>query len=183
MGFFGLFKSQKEKEAHDMMMRGIYLYSGGMHSQAIFFCDRALELDPTLVPALHIKGSAMGENGHCEIALTILDHALHFDPDFAPSWMTKGLLLCDLKRFSEAITCFNNVVESGPYYHSHWQEFNIGPQSKERYADALFARALAYFETGNYYKAEAGYHEALAFDPKNPLAEDLKQKLNKSQVL
>jgi tetratricopeptide (TPR) repeat protein len=183
MGFFGLFKSQKEKEAHDMMMRGMYLYSGRMYNQAIFFCDRALEFDPVLVPALHIKGSAMGEYGHCEIALTILDQALHLDPDFAPSWMMKGLLLCEMKRFSEAIPCFNNVIEAGPYYYSRWQGFTIGPQSKKRYADALYARALAYFEVGDYSKAEAGYNEALEFDPKNPLAQDLKQKMNKSKVV
>jgi len=180
MGFFGLFKSQNEKEAHDMMMKGMYLYSGGMHNQAIFFCDRALELDPELVPALHIKGSAMGGLGHYEIALTILDLALHLAPDFVPSWMMKGLLLCELKRFSESIPCFNNVIEAGPYFYSSWEGFTIGPQSKKRYADALYAQALAYFETGNYYEAQAGYHKALEFDPKNPLAQDLKQKMNKS---
>ena len=183
MGFFGLFKSQQEKEAHDMMMRGMFLYSEGMRNQAMFFCDRAIELDPTLVPALHIKGTAMGEFGNCEIALAILDQALHLEPDFAPSWLMKGLLLCELKRFSEAITCFNNVVKSGPYYHSRWQGFTIGPQSKMWYADALYGRALAYFEVGNYDKAEADYHEALKFDPKNPLAQNLKQKLSKPHVL
>lgn len=166
-----------------MMMRGMFLYSDGMRNQAMFFCDRAIELDPTLVPALHIKGTAMGECGNCEIALTILDQALYLEPDFVPSWLMKGLFLCELKRFSEAITCFNNVVKSGPYYHSRWEGFTIGSHSKKWYADALYSRALAYFEVGNYDKAEADYHEALKYDPKNPLAHNLKQKLSKSQVL
>jgi tetratricopeptide (TPR) repeat protein len=182
MGFFGLFPSQKEKESQDMLMRGMYLFAGGMHNQAIFFCDRALELNPDLVPALHIKGSAMGMMGSYEKALSFLGRAVYLDPDFIPAWFVMGLTLGELHKFSEAVLCFDRVIASGPYYWCRWPGFNEGRQSRQRYSDAMYSRAMACMESGNYHEAQAGYQRALEFDPDNPLARDLQQKLEKSPV-
>jgi len=162
-----------------MMMRGMYLWVRRMHNQAIFFCDRALELNPKLVPALYIKGAAMGQSGQCERGITILDMALSLDHGLAPAWLIKGVLLCELKRFGEAIPCYDNVIASGPYYHSSWEEFNIGPQSKERYSEALHAKAFALLETGNTAQAMKEHQNAVRFDPENPLSKDFERELKK----
>lgn len=182
MGLFGFFLSQKEKEAQDMLMRGMYLYTGGMHNQAIFFCDRALELNPDLVPALHIKGSALGMTRNHEKALACFSQAVYLAPDFIPAWFMMGLILGELHKFNEAVLCFDKVIASGPWYWSRWPEFSAGRQSQQRYADALYSRAMACMESGNYNEAKYGYQRALEFDPDNPLARDLKQKLEKHPV-
>jgi tetratricopeptide (TPR) repeat protein len=102
--------------------------------------------------------------------------ALQLDPAFVPAWFLRGTMLCELKRFDEGLTCYGRVLAAGPHYFTRWSVFNEPGMAKARYSDALYCKAQALRDSGRPGEADYAYHEAIAFDPKNPLASEYTKK-------
>lgn len=158
----------RKKEAQDMYRRGFMLTARGMFAQAIFYLDRALEVDPAMVPAWHQKGLALGGLQHFGSAIRCFDAALALDREFTPSWLFKGAMLNEAKQYGEAIACFDRVIDPGPLFATRYPDYNIRKHIVSRYIEALCLKAGALAGLGRYDEAEEQVRRAAVQDPDNP---------------
>ncbi len=129
------------------------LLTAGRYEEALAEADRAIQVDPNNIAALHNKAAALDRLGKHNEAIVILDHALSLAPDNAHLWMGLGTALVNLGRFSDAAIAFEHAVKTGPYFAEAW--YNLG---------------WALIKSGSPREAVAAYQQAVRVTPDFPSA-------------
>jgi tetratricopeptide (TPR) repeat protein len=114
------------------------------YEKAIQCFDRALEHDPTYIPAYGFKGEILMEMKKYEDALNTFNLAIKIDSKNAQIWYHKGLALRYLTRYNEAIKCFEKAIELKHDYAKAWGNLGFTLEAIERYEKAIecFDKAL-----------------------------------------
>ena len=94
--------------------KGVDFYELGRYEKALACYDKALEIDPHLVPALYNKGLSFYELRRYEKALACYKEALDLEPNHAKVWNNKGNTLSQLKRYEEALACYGRALNLEP---------------------------------------------------------------------
>jgi tetratricopeptide (TPR) repeat protein len=103
----------KSSDALNWSGKGNALDERGKHEEAIQAYDRAIELDPKLVPAWVGKGYALGRLGKNEAAMQAFDKAIEINPQNAIVWRLKGIILKKLGRNTESQAAYAKAKELG----------------------------------------------------------------------
>ena len=82
----------------DLLNYGNSYYEQGEYQEAITWFDKALEIDPNYVFALHNKGLALIQLGQYEEAITSLDKALAIEPSNVNVLNDKDFALDKLRK-------------------------------------------------------------------------------------
>ena len=77
-------------------MKGMVLDHAGRYDEAVKAFDKALEIKPDYVKALHNKGNVLDHTGNVEAAVETYDRILAIQPDAFEVWNNKGLTLAKL---------------------------------------------------------------------------------------
>ena len=80
-------------------------------AKKVKYCSKAVELNPTYVPAWGLKAATLLEMHRYEEAIESFDHVLRLAPS-PLAWYRKGLCCYHLKRLDEAIHCFNKALDT-----------------------------------------------------------------------
>jgi predicted TPR repeat methyltransferase len=83
-------------------------------------CDKALQIDPRLLPALISRGNALHDLERNEEALESYDLALKINPNLPDNWVNRGTALHSLERYAEALTCFDKALAVNPNHARAW---------------------------------------------------------------
>lgn len=184
----------KPDAADAWVNQGVLLHGFGRFQEALDALDRALRLNPDDLTALSDKGALLGDLGRPDEALVVLNRALSLDPKRATVWNgkayavmgalgdheqalacaeraielmpqegecwdTKGDVYLDWQRPDDAIVAFEHAVQYGPHLAHSWRKLG----------ETLYAR-------GRYTDAVAAMDRALAVDPTNQDALDIKRR-------
>jgi predicted O-linked N-acetylglucosamine transferase (SPINDLY family) len=152
--------------------RGIVLQQQGDAAEALAAFDRALQLKPDLVQAVHRQGMVLHSLGRLDEALSAFDRALRLRPGGPAIHSSRGLALQEQGRLSEALAAYDRALELKP--DAIGALVNRGNLLREqgRLSEALAAydRALelkpdaiiALVNRGNLLKDQACFPQALA---------------------
>ncbi|MBW4680604.1 MAG: GUN4 domain-containing protein [Microcoleus vaginatus WJT46-NPBG5] len=105
--------------------------------EAIAACDRAIELNPILVPALNLRGSALYGLECYEVAIKDFDKAVEIDEKHIFSWENKGDCLQSLERYEEAIVAYDKAISLDDNYYSVWLSKSLSLYKLKRYSEAI----------------------------------------------
>jgi predicted O-linked N-acetylglucosamine transferase (SPINDLY family) len=82
--------------------------------EAARVADRALEIQPDLVEALHYKAAAASRSGDLSAALALCARALEVRSDFVDAWCTRARVHEQLVQGSEAVDCYRRALAIDP---------------------------------------------------------------------
>ena len=145
---------------------------------ALAGCNRAVEMSPKNVWALHYRGNVRSGKKDYENAITDFRNAIEIDPQFLWSYQTLSFLYYQLKDYDQAAKILDRAVETAPtnlnvyinrsnYYRLRKdyvsalkdldQAIKIDPKSKR----AFWQRALIFGDQKDYDKAIAEDSKAI----------------------
>lgn len=81
------------------------------YEKAEIYFERALELNPSLVPALINIGAILRNTGKFTESLRRLDQALALDQNDSATWLNKGVTLDSMGNLADAIACYEKALQ------------------------------------------------------------------------
>jgi tetratricopeptide (TPR) repeat protein len=111
--------------------------------------DRALEIEPSLMPAWFNKAITLRDAGLLDDALTCFDRVIEITPGFADAWVDKGWVLIRMNRMEEALACMVGALRLNPRDELAWSY-----------------RAWTLAELGRYGEALSCYDRAIEINPR-----------------
>ena len=109
----------------------------GYPAEAVYYADRALEIDSNYVEALNIMGNALTDSGRPQEALTCFKQAIDLSPRSATTWFDWGNTLFKLHRYSEAMACYQQSVKYSPEFAPAWCNLGNTQRCLKKYREAL----------------------------------------------
>lgn len=85
------------------------LRASGNLEEAITYCERAIQMNPTYAPAHSNRGLALKAQGKLDLAIDCFQRALEIDPDFAPAHSNLAIIL---KRKGDVAGAIEHYEES-----------------------------------------------------------------------
>jgi tetratricopeptide (TPR) repeat protein len=117
------------------------LFALGKFEEALFHCEKALELEPDN-PSLWLrKGRTLRELKRPAEAIPCYDRLIELEPKNYLAWYNKGVSLADLKKYQEALDCNERALELEPNFAWAWCNKAASLASLGKYR-----KALPYFE-------------------------------------
>lgn len=92
---------------------GFAYYSIDKRDSALIAINKAIELEPTFLPAYLYGSSFSLEEAHYELAIKYINVALMLEPTNATALFYKGVALIELKKEDEACSCLRKAFYAG----------------------------------------------------------------------
>ena len=94
--------------------QGVTLLEDKKYTLAGDSFQKAINTQPTFIPAWVYKGISLEQLQEYELAIDCYTQAIKINPDVADLWYNKGATYCKMKRYGDALTCFDKVLEIEP---------------------------------------------------------------------
>jgi tetratricopeptide (TPR) repeat protein len=117
------------------------LFALGKFEEALFHCDKTLELQPNNPSSWLRKGTTLRKLKRPGEAIPCFDRVIELEPNNHLGWYNKGVSLLDLKRYPEALECNERAIEIDPNFAWAWCNKGASLASMGKYR-----KALPYFE-------------------------------------
>ena len=105
--------------------------------KAINLYNQAIELNPSLLPALFWRGSVLDDLGRYDEAIVSYDTALEVEPENAQVWYFRGIALYNSSKVEEAMSSYDKALQINPNYHKVWYCRGNILDSLEKYEEAI----------------------------------------------
>ena len=105
--------------------------------KSINLYNQAIELNPSLLPALFWKGSVLDDLGRYDEAIVSYDRALEVEPENSQTWHFRGIALYNLGKVEEAMLSYDNALQINPNYYKVWYCRGNILDSLEKYEEAI----------------------------------------------
>jgi len=128
--------------------RGTVHYISGQGPEAIFYYDRAIELNPKCAKAYNNRGGAYLTLSERAKAISNFNQAIELDPDYASAYHNRANAYLDSGEYTKAALDYTNVIERDP-----------------EFAKAYFGRGYARLALGHYTQAISDYTKTIEFNP------------------
>jgi predicted O-linked N-acetylglucosamine transferase (SPINDLY family) len=102
--------------AHAYAILGLAYHSMEQHDNALEAYDKASELDPENIDALHNKAATLHRTGRHDDAIKLYYQALKVDPKQDKTYFNLGSIMQSIDRHKEAISAFDKALEIRPDY-------------------------------------------------------------------
>lgn len=149
-----------EIEAYDHFMLGTVFESSGNIAGASSEYRTALEMQPTMVPAMINLGIISANQGQTQRAAQYFAMALKVDPSFHQAYLNLANMLGRMERHAESAEVLERGVAQEP----------LNP-------DMHHQLALAYYRLNRFQESLTAVNEALRLNPNNPPARRLQARL------
>jgi tetratricopeptide (TPR) repeat protein len=144
-----------------LLQYGNQLMSQGKYVDAIQYCDKALEINPSNPLAWDFRGICLSMLGRPADALPHFGKALEINPRDYTALFQTGYALGNLKRYQEAIQYFGKALEINPAEYASWHNVGLNLINLRNYQGAIqcFDKALGI----NYYLPQTWYWKGVAY--------------------
>jgi len=86
----------------------------GRQNDAIWYCNKTIELDPTSAYGWRNKGQALYDQRKFDEGIKAYDEAIRLDPKDAMAWFGKGVALCSQGKYNESIEAYDESIRLDP---------------------------------------------------------------------
>ena len=83
-------------------------------TEALNVLESVLQIVPTFIDALILKGQILGTSGRFQEALAAIEQAMQADPNNALAWSMQAALLANLGQFQEALSAIERSLSLDP---------------------------------------------------------------------
>ncbi len=135
--------SEEETVAVEQTLWGSIFSLSKRYEKAIWFYDKALELNSGYSLAWYNKGDAYFNLGNPDKAIECYDRTLELDPNDVETWNNKGAVCSSLRLYDKAIECYDRATMLKPDYATAWNN-----------------KGMAYEKIGQLGKAKECYRKA-----------------------
>ena len=133
-----IFDSPKDEKARlvDLLHKGNIARENGTYKKAIYFYNKALEIDECCFDAWLAKALIFARQGRHKQADGFYYTALQIDSHNEDAWCNKGISLRMLGKLNEAIECFDKALEINPnhIYARFFKSITLGDLGKYKEA-------------------------------------------------
>ncbi len=165
--------------------RGVTYANMGMTTEARADYDRALQIDPMYVDAYINRALLSRFGGDPAAAVPDLTQAITIDPNAVPAYIERGFAYIDLNDYGAALADLDAAIALDPLAGGAYMGRALIALNQRDYTraeaeythalelgsinpiDALFGRAFARMQLGNFTGALDDYNIVMAFDPGN----------------
>jgi len=168
--------------AETYYQRACLFHKLGDFAEAQFDLAKAVELDATQKMYYNSLGLVENALGNCPQAIDAFQKALAMDPQYKDAHYGLGMALRDWGRTTEALASFGRTLELDPdYVNAHhlrsflhftlgrhalcWRDAMRVVELDPRHREALFLKALALHDIGQFRKAVTAYDALLKMYP------------------
>ncbi|SNZ02817.1 type IV pilus biogenesis/stability protein PilW [Persephonella hydrogeniphila] len=152
---------------------GLSYLNSGNNSQALYYLNRAYQINPEDPEILNALGIAYSNVGEFEKAKKFFLKAIEKNPDKAETYTNLGALLAREKQYDKALWYFQKAAENPSYMKKDIAFYNIALIYKQKGNMKLYEENLkkaisynafllpAYVSLGDYYLSQKKYEDAL----------------------
>lgn len=140
--------TEQAAQADEFYRLGNAQFDNGTYTDAIFYYDKSLSIDPLNVNALYNKALALDRLGNTTDAVTAYQMVLGISPNDTDTLNNLGLALDKLGKYDQAILYYDRAIAAAP---------------SDTYA--LYNKGLTLDHSGNHTGAMSYYDKVLAIDP------------------
>jgi serine/threonine protein kinase len=150
--------------------------------EALFDCNKAIELDPKLAIAYNRRGTIKYQTKQNKEALADYDKAIELDPKLAKAYNNRGVIKYEAGQKKEALADYDKAIELEPEYAADyynrgnvksdlWQkkeaiaDYNKAIELEPKYAAAYYNRGNVKFDLGQKKEALADYNTGMGLNP------------------
>ena len=127
----------ESKDAKTYTQLGIAHLQKGDFDKAIFYFNKAIELDPTNPMAHSNRGIAFCKMKQYDKAISDLDKALEIDIRDADAYNERGIAYFEKGQYDQAISDFNKAIEINPYHPLAWKNLGYGYYRMKKWPEAI----------------------------------------------
>ncbi len=175
-------KVQEEPTAVNYTRRAEALRRLGLRKEAVDDINASLNMEPTNVATMVLKGQVYFEDGLFPEAVGSLNNAIKTDPNFAGGYLLRALTYLRMKEYGKALDDANTVLKSEPKSATGLLARGTAYEGLRKYSDAIedltaaiavnpnldkayYWRAEAYQNTQQYQKSVDDYLAAIKITP------------------
>jgi tetratricopeptide (TPR) repeat protein len=170
--------------AMDYVKQADALYFESRYDDAVESYEKALQLQPDLIPAWLGRAKILRRLKRYEEAVSANQKVLQLQPDNPKGWFGLGYTLKDAGRYEEAIAAFDRLQKLQPNNHQSWKHqgyvltklgnydqalrcFDQALQLKSSSGGTYYSRAYYYLSLGNIEAAIADLQHAIEMSASN----------------
>ncbi|MHB1697495.1 MAG: tetratricopeptide repeat protein [bacterium] len=112
------------------------LIDSKQYSEALTYCDKAIEFNPNIADYWNDKGDALRKLSRDDEAIECYDKAIELKPDNADYWNYKGDFLYNLHQHKEAVECYDKAIGLRPDNADYWNHKGDVLQKLSRFDEA-----------------------------------------------
>jgi len=146
--YFQILESSSGATASIYSNLGTSYLDFGDIDQAIYYFNKAIQIDPNFAQAYYNRGTFYDNQGNSSQAISDFTKAIEINPRSANVYYNRGVLYYKQGNSSQAISDFTKAIEINP-----------------RSANAYYNRGIAYSERGNFEQAISDYTKAMEIQP------------------
>lgn len=186
-----LFANAQTEDAFEKYSEGVKAYYAGDYVAALGFYNEALQLQPTMVPALLNRGLVKMKLDSLPSAQQDFSMITLLDSNFVDAWYYLGKLKMDGKQYDSALVYFQRALRITDTHTKSLKQVGIYYYYRKKYKDAVAAyskivdngtadddvyylRALAYKQQSRY--AEAVSDQSVAIQRNNTNTQALSER-------
>ena len=154
-------QQSKMEDVQNYNKLGISYGKKGQYDQAIFYFNKALEINPKIAVVYYNRGLAYDNKSQYDQAISDYTKAIELNQRYADAYYNSGLAYDNKSQYDQAISDYSKTIEIDP-----------------KYASAYNNRGFAYFLLKEYDKAWNDFNKAQALGLK--LQPDLLKNLRKA---
>lgn len=171
-------------KAAGMYRMGLEYASRGIHTTALRYLDRAVDIDPDCADLYTQIGICYEQLGCYDDAVNAFRRAIVLQPECSEAYCGLGVALCMAGEYTTGAQAFEEVIKLKPDYSEAYYNLGITYNNLEEYRDAIrvlrklislrpdFVKgycelSLAYVSLGDYGNALAVLRQAQDVDPVN----------------
>ena len=179
----GFIRSREiHREASEHFSAAISHIANRDYPDAIVECNRALDLNPQMAAAYHVRGIAHRNSGDVENAIADFSRTIELVPGYVAAFINRGVTYYDQGDYDRAIKDYDRAIELAPNdvvaysnrgnaygskgdYDQAVRDFDQAIELDPNYSVAYNNRGIIYHHKGDFHQAIADYDRAIALAP------------------
>ena len=179
----GFIRSQAiHREASEHFNTAVSHNASGNYLAAVEECNRALNLNPQMASAYHIRGVAYANDGETDSAIKDFNRALELIPRAIGALCNRGIAYNKKGDYDRAVEDFDRAIELNPNFAPAYsgrggsyiskcdydraiEDFNRAIELDSNYAPAHAGLGISYSNKSDYDRAVENYDRAIELAP------------------
>ncbi|HLX55934.1 MAG TPA: tetratricopeptide repeat protein [Ktedonobacteraceae bacterium] len=109
-----LMEQNRQQQCMKLLQQASQLLQAQNILEALGLIEQVLQINPTFIDALTLKGHILGSTGNFPEALVTVEQLIQIEPNNALAWNMQAVLLTNMGRFREALVAIERSIALDP---------------------------------------------------------------------